>query len=939
MKKTLALLGLLFVLAAAALGQSVTGSITASGTTTSCTAVSTTACVILILPPNTGAVGITVSGTFSATLQFEVSSDNGNNWSTVNATPPNSTTAVTSTTSTGIWQATVSGMVLFRVRASVYASGTANINLQSSSAIAGVSGAGGGAPPAGSPTQLQYNLDGTHLGGITGSTFSSTTGTINTPGLVQSNGRPVSVWLGQQYNAYGDSITAGSTGVPQPSQSYTQLLQQDIGGTYNNYAASGAQAADVARLQVFPNANPSYTHTPISTLMIGTNDVTQYGATASQQILYTNALGASIAWLAVPSSSKVFGQACTKTTGFATNDNTFLAGLGIQSTTQNDVLTCTITTTAASAPIYVWYRTFDSKAGTFTVAVDAGATTTLYGSGGGTAASNTATINTLNATTDTVVLYRTANVAAGSHMLVFTVTSATSANNIVNIQSIGAPSTVQQIGYPVVYVGGVPKQQSDANSTLTAAYDVLANNESLLLNQDGNQVYAVPVRSPITAWGTGASYTGPVLNSTTDMFNALHPNVTGNLHLRDAFEWMIQPPGIVDSAPENIITTNTVLLDNSANTGTTTTMATKYVATQIIIPSTGSYVVGDAQCKFDRTGAITNGTTAFVQLQWRTDNAGQPATTSISVGNPIYMGNLPISLGYVNFGAAATQTLSNSTTYWLVITYSAAPTGGQNIQYDSIAGTNQSATSPDGTTWTTTSLPFNCQLRSASITPATFTSIDTPAFIAISNNGAAISATSNSGTAITAIGTNGAAAAFTSTTSNAVVLHTTITKGLVATDTTTSVAILGGCTTCGGAIQGQATGAAGVGVFAQSTSTGDALSANSTSGNDVTAVNGKLKLGSPCASAGGTCAAATSGSVSIAAAATTVVVATTAVAATDRIFVFENMTKGTALSVTCNTTQGRTYAVTTVTAATSFVITTGVAPVTNPACLDYMIIH
>lgn len=94
-----------------------------------------------------------------------------------------------------------------------------------------------------------------------------------------------------------------------------------------------------------------------------------------------------------------------------------------------------------------------------------------------------------------------------------------------------------------------------------------------------------------------------------------------------------------------------------------------------------------------------------------------------------------------------------------------------------------------------------------------------------------------------------------------------------------------------------------------------------------------------CASSGGTCSAAASGSVSIAAAATTVTVATTAVTANSVIIITEDSSLGTKLGVTCNTTIARNYAVTARTAATSFVITTDVGPITNPACLNYWIIN
>jgi hypothetical protein len=94
-----------------------------------------------------------------------------------------------------------------------------------------------------------------------------------------------------------------------------------------------------------------------------------------------------------------------------------------------------------------------------------------------------------------------------------------------------------------------------------------------------------------------------------------------------------------------------------------------------------------------------------------------------------------------------------------------------------------------------------------------------------------------------------------------------------------------------------------------------------------------------CSSSGGTCAAAPAGSVSIAAAATTVTVSTTAVTANSQILIHEDSSLGTKLGVTCNTTIVRTYAVTARTAGASFVVTTSAAPVTNPACLSYMIIN
>jgi hypothetical protein len=87
------------------------------------------------------------------------------------------------------------------------------------------------------------------------------------------------------------------------------------------------------------------------------------------------------------------------------------------------------------------------------------------------------------------------------------------------------------------------------------------------------------------------------------------------------------------------------------------------------------------------------------------------------------------------------------------------------------------------------------------------------------------------------------------------------------------------------------------------------------------------------------CAAAPAGAVVVAASATTVVVDTTAVTANSQIFVQEDASLGTLLSVTCNATAATAPpTVTARTAATSFTITT-TAPTTNPRCLTYFIIN
>ena len=92
-----------------------TGSINASGTTSA----TTNACVTLPMYATTGGVSVTVSGTFSATLQPEQSGD-GVNWSSA---------GLSTISAAGTTTYTTIGMLGFRIRASAYVSGTAVVTI------------------------------------------------------------------------------------------------------------------------------------------------------------------------------------------------------------------------------------------------------------------------------------------------------------------------------------------------------------------------------------------------------------------------------------------------------------------------------------------------------------------------------------------------------------------------------------------------------------------------------------------------------------------------------------------------------------------------------------------------------------------------------------------------------------------------------------------
>ena len=77
-------------------------------------------------------------------MQFEGSADGGTTYQAINATPSNSTTAVTSATANGVWQANVAGFTQVRIRCSTFSSGTIVATINGSSASARTNGSGGG---------------------------------------------------------------------------------------------------------------------------------------------------------------------------------------------------------------------------------------------------------------------------------------------------------------------------------------------------------------------------------------------------------------------------------------------------------------------------------------------------------------------------------------------------------------------------------------------------------------------------------------------------------------------------------------------------------------------------------------------------------------------------------------------------------------------------
>lgn len=133
-----------------------------------------TGCVLLSVS-GAGGVAVQVTGTFVGTLTFEGSID-GVNYVALGLLPIADTTAVTTTTTTGLWSGGVGGMAIVRVRMSAYTSGTATVSIQNApTSSRSVGGGGGTISGTIADTQIAFGTAADTIGGSADLTWDGST--------------------------------------------------------------------------------------------------------------------------------------------------------------------------------------------------------------------------------------------------------------------------------------------------------------------------------------------------------------------------------------------------------------------------------------------------------------------------------------------------------------------------------------------------------------------------------------------------------------------------------------------------------------------------------------------------------------------------------------------------------------------------------------------
>ena len=283
--------------------------------------------------------------------------------------------------------------------------------------------------------------------------------------------------------SFGDSITFGFGS----SVAYPILVCRRNGWSLSTLAVSSNRVIDLGTpvYAQTPNASSSQNYS----VMIGVNDANTYSAVPASAILYEDALGAELAWLAIPSTRKILGTDTVNgvETGTWVADSSTAWGIGRQSQTNGSTKTWSVT----GSTIYVATKCFKSNFGAFTISVD--------GVSQGSFSTDTpsdfdqSTYN--NGAIAAPKLVRLTGFSTGAHTVLMTVTSATSASNKVWVDWVagsgGAAYTASTA--PIVVVSNITAQPvlhpNGGTEDGTASYNVIVRRVQRNLSEiDGYDV-------------------------------------------------------------------------------------------------------------------------------------------------------------------------------------------------------------------------------------------------------------------------------------------------------------------------------------------------------------------------------------------------------------------------------------------------------------------
>jgi lysophospholipase L1-like esterase len=321
---------------------------------------------------------------------------------------------------------------------------------------------------------------------------------------------------------FGASITCGyyatSTGAQgnvYSTQGYAGLFDAHVGAPSQNLCRSGDQAADTVKTWVQPNAQPKLGGNQLFTIMVGTNDANNCGASDGCLANWSSSLKAALAWMALPASDKTLGTAVVTRTGSWKTD----LGMGISTTDPGASVSLPFHQVVSGRMLYLAYRVFDASAvsgATATVSVDGHPVSVLN------SIVNTGhAISTVNGSTDSIFLASVPLGAAGDHNVTITTGSGGGFFSFLWAGLSTGPYTADS-GAPRVMLVGLPISTSASLNAVLSRYTALQPEIVSALAADGISITLVPLDT--------------VLNPASDFVDTLHPNDSGHHKLAAALE-------------------------------------------------------------------------------------------------------------------------------------------------------------------------------------------------------------------------------------------------------------------------------------------------------------------------------------------------------------------------------------------------------------------
>jgi len=188
-------------------------------------------------------------------------------------------------------------------------------------------------------------------------------------GNVVATSATASLW-----GAYADPLTLR----------YSSLRDASFKGTATNLCRFGDQVADMLWQQVYLTSDPGSTGSPLYTVMISTNDADFCAPSSKPGCLtnYTATLGASVAWLTLTHTDKIFDQspAVTKVGSWESYDAP-MAGVSTQVSGVGDTLQFPVTQNIAGRHLYLDWHVRINDGGSADLFIDGVQVDTLYTSG------------------------------------------------------------------------------------------------------------------------------------------------------------------------------------------------------------------------------------------------------------------------------------------------------------------------------------------------------------------------------------------------------------------------------------------------------------------------------------------------------------------------------------------------------------------------------